>query len=160
MALSGRPIADEAERLALVNVITQLGHLTAHRGVARRLAEGTLQLHGMYFHVAEAQAYMLDPATGIFTAVAPDAAAPDAATPPPATDAAAEPVPPEPGQPGQPGTPAPDPGPPADSGAAVGARPTADPAPNPASGPAPAPGPAPDPASAPGPETESIITKV
>jgi carbonic anhydrase len=27
--------------------------------VARRLAEGTLTLHGMYFHVGEAQAYLL-----------------------------------------------------------------------------------------------------
>ena len=27
--------------------------------VARRLAEGTLELHGMYFHVGEAQAYLL-----------------------------------------------------------------------------------------------------
>jgi carbonic anhydrase len=42
--------------------------------VARRLAAGTLQLHGMYFHVAEAQAYILDRATGVFSAVRPDAA--------------------------------------------------------------------------------------
>ncbi|MFI1097494.1 SulP family inorganic anion transporter [Streptomyces sp. NPDC020917] len=72
VALAGRPVADEAERLALANVVTQLDHLTAHPCVAVRVAEGTLQLHGMYFHVAEAQAYMLDPATGVFTAVGPD----------------------------------------------------------------------------------------
>jgi carbonic anhydrase len=29
--------------------------------VARALAEGTLALHGMYFHVGEAQAYLLVP---------------------------------------------------------------------------------------------------
>ncbi|MCL2734740.1 MAG: SulP family inorganic anion transporter, partial [Actinomycetia bacterium] len=72
VALAGRPVADEAEHLALANVVTQLGHLTAHPCVAARVAEGTLHLHGMYFHVAEAQAYMLDPATGVFTAVGPD----------------------------------------------------------------------------------------
>ena len=48
--------------------MTQLEHLTAHPGVARRVAEGTLQLDGMYFHVAEAQAYILDRATGLFAA--------------------------------------------------------------------------------------------
>ncbi|TXS37207.1 hypothetical protein EAO72_28105 [Streptomyces sp. or43] len=35
------------------------GPASAHPPVARRLAEGTLQLHGMYFHVAEAQSYLL-----------------------------------------------------------------------------------------------------
>jgi carbonic anhydrase len=43
--------------------------------VARRVSEGTLQLHGMYFHVAEAQAYILDGSTSVFSAVRPDAAA-------------------------------------------------------------------------------------
>jgi carbonic anhydrase len=28
--------------------------------VARALGEGDLELHGMYFHVGEAQAYLLD----------------------------------------------------------------------------------------------------
>ncbi|SEO42935.1 SulP family inorganic anion transporter [Actinacidiphila rubida] len=83
VALAGRPVADDAERLALVNVVTQLDHLTVHPPVARRVADGSLQLHGMYFHVAEAQAYMLDTATGVFTAVAPEAATawPDDAVP-------------------------------------------------------------------------------
>ncbi|CAO0837568.1 carbonic anhydrase OS=Streptomyces microflavus OX=1919 GN=Smic_35310 PE=3 SV=1 [Streptomyces microflavus] len=40
-------------------MVQQLEHLRAHEWVARRLAEGTLQLHGMYFHVGEAQAYLL-----------------------------------------------------------------------------------------------------
>jgi carbonic anhydrase len=81
LALAGREVADDAERLALANVMTQLEHLTAHPSVARRVADGSLQLHGMYFHVAEAQAYMLDPATGVFTAVAaePAASGPDGA---------------------------------------------------------------------------------
>ncbi|MFF8831766.1 bifunctional SulP family inorganic anion transporter/carbonic anhydrase [Streptomyces sp. NPDC015131] len=56
---SGRPPADAVERLCLANVVQQLEHLKAHEAVARRLAEGTLELQGMYFHVGEAQAYLL-----------------------------------------------------------------------------------------------------
>ncbi|MGW1885722.1 SulP family inorganic anion transporter [Streptomyces sp. NPDC001970] len=57
--ISGRLPADAVEQLCLTNVVQQLEHLRAHKAVARRLAEGTLQLHGMYFHVGEAQAYLL-----------------------------------------------------------------------------------------------------
>ncbi|MFJ1547887.1 bifunctional SulP family inorganic anion transporter/carbonic anhydrase [Streptomyces sp. NPDC088246] len=57
--ISGRLPADAVEQLCLTNVVQQLDHLRAHGPVARRLAEGTLQLHGMYFHVGEAQAYLL-----------------------------------------------------------------------------------------------------
>ncbi|MEV3990051.1 bifunctional SulP family inorganic anion transporter/carbonic anhydrase [Streptomyces sp. NPDC049837] len=56
---TGRLPADAAEQLCLANVVQQLEHLKAHEAVARRLAEGTLELHGMYFHVGEAQAYLL-----------------------------------------------------------------------------------------------------
>ncbi|ARF56653.1 SulP family inorganic anion transporter [Streptomyces gilvosporeus] len=69
VALDNRPVADEQERLALVNVLQQLDHLRAHPCVARRVAEGSLALHGMYFHVGDAQAYVLDEATGRFSAV-------------------------------------------------------------------------------------------
>lgn len=72
VALADRPVADDLERLALVNVMQQLDHLMAHPCVARRVAEGTLQLHGMYFHVAEAQAYVLDRPSSTFTAVRPE----------------------------------------------------------------------------------------
>ncbi|MFJ8694379.1 SulP family inorganic anion transporter [Streptomyces roseolilacinus] len=57
--LSGRSPADTVEQLCLTNVVEQLEHLKEHEAVARRLAEGTLELHGMYFHVGEAQAYLL-----------------------------------------------------------------------------------------------------
>jgi carbonic anhydrase len=57
--ISGRLPADAVEQLCLTNVVQQLEHLRAHEAVAQRLAEGTLQLHGMYFHVGEAQAYLL-----------------------------------------------------------------------------------------------------
>ncbi|MFJ8073809.1 bifunctional SulP family inorganic anion transporter/carbonic anhydrase [Streptomyces sp. NPDC096176] len=57
--ISGRLPTDAVEQLCLTNVVQQLEHLRAHESVARRLAEGSLQLHGMYFHVAEAQAYLL-----------------------------------------------------------------------------------------------------
>ncbi|WP_405714080.1 SulP family inorganic anion transporter [Streptomyces sp. NBC_00046] len=57
--ISGRLPTDALEQLCLTNVVQQLDHLRAHESVARRLAEGTIQLHGMYFHVGEAQAYLL-----------------------------------------------------------------------------------------------------
>ncbi|GAA3483705.1 bifunctional SulP family inorganic anion transporter/carbonic anhydrase [Streptomyces yanii] len=57
--ISGRLPADAVEQLCLTNVVQQLDHLRAHESVSRRLAAGTLQLHGMYFHVGEAQAYLL-----------------------------------------------------------------------------------------------------
>ncbi|OKH99661.1 transporter [Streptomyces sp. CB02923] len=75
VALADRPVADDVERLALVNVVQQLDHLMSYPCVAHRVAEGTLTLHGMYFHVAEAQAYVLDRTTGRFCAVRPEAAA-------------------------------------------------------------------------------------
>ncbi|WP_051789828.1 SulP family inorganic anion transporter [Streptomyces sp. NRRL S-1022] len=57
--LAGRAPADAVERLCLANVVQQLAHLRAHATVARALARGELELHGMYFHVGEAQAYLL-----------------------------------------------------------------------------------------------------
>ncbi len=81
VALSGRPVADDVERLALVNVRQQLDHLMEHACVARRMAEGGLTLQGMYFHVAEAQAYVLDTGSGTFLPVRPDRGAPMAACP-------------------------------------------------------------------------------
>ncbi|MCM1974585.1 bifunctional SulP family inorganic anion transporter/carbonic anhydrase [Streptomyces sp. G1] len=57
--LAGRAPADAAEQLCLTNVVQQLEHLRAHDSVARALRDGALELHGMYFHVGEAQAYLL-----------------------------------------------------------------------------------------------------
>jgi carbonic anhydrase len=57
--LSGRAPADAVEQLCLTNVVQQLEHLRAHESVARALRKGALELHGMYFHVGEAQAYLL-----------------------------------------------------------------------------------------------------
>ncbi|MER5884272.1 SulP family inorganic anion transporter [Streptomyces sp. NPDC001941] len=57
--IAGRLPADAVEQLCLTNVVQQLENLKAHESVARRLAEGTLTLQGMYFHVGEAQAYLL-----------------------------------------------------------------------------------------------------
>ncbi|MFF9771336.1 SulP family inorganic anion transporter [Streptomyces sp. NPDC014636] len=62
--LAGRAPADAVELLCLTNVVQQLAHLRAHGPVARALAEGELELHGMYFHVGEAQAYLLAGAEG------------------------------------------------------------------------------------------------
>ncbi|MEV0219915.1 SulP family inorganic anion transporter [Streptomyces sp. NPDC050704] len=57
--ITGRAPADAVEQLCLTNVVQQLEHLRAHEAVARALEEGALELHGMYFHVGEAQAYLL-----------------------------------------------------------------------------------------------------
>ncbi|GGX92262.1 bifunctional SulP family inorganic anion transporter/carbonic anhydrase [Streptomyces anandii] len=66
-----RPV-DEAERLCLANIVQQLEHLRAHGCVDRALRAGLLELNGMYFHVGEAQAYLLAEADGdmVFTGVA------------------------------------------------------------------------------------------
>ncbi|MGV9558635.1 SulP family inorganic anion transporter [Streptomyces sp. NPDC003522] len=57
--LAGRAAADAVEQLCLTNVVEQLDHLRTHESVARSLRTGELELHGMYFHVGEAQAYLL-----------------------------------------------------------------------------------------------------
>ncbi|MFC7913667.1 bifunctional SulP family inorganic anion transporter/carbonic anhydrase [Streptomyces sp. NPDC057386] len=57
--LAGRHPTDAVEQLCLTNVVQQLEHLRAHESVARALEAGVLELHGMYFHVGEAQAYLL-----------------------------------------------------------------------------------------------------
>jgi len=62
--LAGRAPADAVEQLCLTNVVQQLEHLSTHESVARALREGALELHGMYFHVGEAQAYLLTGADG------------------------------------------------------------------------------------------------
>ncbi|WP_411099038.1 SulP family inorganic anion transporter [Streptomyces sp. x-45] len=69
--LAGRAPADAAERLCLANVVQQLEHLRAHESVARALDAGDLELHGMYFHVGEAQSYLLseDADGGVFQLV-------------------------------------------------------------------------------------------
>ncbi|MFI7017161.1 bifunctional SulP family inorganic anion transporter/carbonic anhydrase [Streptomyces sp. NPDC050164] len=57
--LAGRAPEDAVEQLSLTNVVQQLEHLRAHDSVARALDEGSLELHGMYFHLGEAEAYLL-----------------------------------------------------------------------------------------------------
>ncbi|MFZ3569744.1 bifunctional SulP family inorganic anion transporter/carbonic anhydrase [Streptomyces sp. BH097] len=68
--LAGRAPADAAEQLCLTNVVQQLEHLREHECVARALERGALELHGMYFHVGEAQAYLLEEADPVFGQVA------------------------------------------------------------------------------------------
>ncbi|MDT9699505.1 SulP family inorganic anion transporter [Streptomyces sp. P17] len=62
--LAGRAPADAVEQLCLTNVVQQLEHLRAHESVSRALRKGEVELHGMYFHVGEAQAYLLTEAEG------------------------------------------------------------------------------------------------
>ncbi|MGW5651320.1 bifunctional SulP family inorganic anion transporter/carbonic anhydrase [Streptomyces humi] len=57
--LADRAAVNPLERLCLTNVVQQLEHLRAHGSVARALDAGELELHGMYFHVGDAQAYLL-----------------------------------------------------------------------------------------------------
>ncbi|QKW07358.1 bifunctional SulP family inorganic anion transporter/carbonic anhydrase [Streptomyces sp. NA04227] len=69
--LAGSEPPDRAELLSLSNVVQQLEHLRRHESVARRVAAGTLELRGMYFHVGEARAYLLGPGDPLFDPVAP-----------------------------------------------------------------------------------------
>ncbi|MEV3854083.1 bifunctional SulP family inorganic anion transporter/carbonic anhydrase [Streptomyces sp. NPDC050095] len=64
--LAGRAPADAIEQLCLTNVVQQLEHLRRHESVARALEQGALELHGMYFHVGEAQAYLLQDPDPVF----------------------------------------------------------------------------------------------
>ncbi|MGW2745848.1 bifunctional SulP family inorganic anion transporter/carbonic anhydrase [Streptomyces sp. NPDC001450] len=73
--LAGRATADAVEQLCLTNVVQQLEHLRAHDSVARALAAGALELHGMYFHVGEAQAYLLGRTGKVFEDVRDDGSA-------------------------------------------------------------------------------------
>ncbi|WP_328434222.1 bifunctional SulP family inorganic anion transporter/carbonic anhydrase [Streptomyces sp. NBC_00425] len=57
--LAGRAAADTVEQLCLTNVVQQLEHLRTHPSVTRALQAGALELHGLYFHVGEAQTYLL-----------------------------------------------------------------------------------------------------
>ncbi|WP_169796998.1 carbonic anhydrase, partial [Streptacidiphilus griseoplanus] len=69
--------ADELERLCLTNVVQQLENLAAHPAVRARAAEGpgsAVHLVGMYFDIATAQAYLLDPAAGVFAPVGAETA--------------------------------------------------------------------------------------
>ncbi|MEV5898728.1 SulP family inorganic anion transporter [Streptomyces sp. NPDC052127] len=57
--LAGRAPVDAVEQLCLTNVVQQLEHLRAHESVTQALRSGALELHGLYFHVGEAQTYLL-----------------------------------------------------------------------------------------------------
>jgi carbonic anhydrase len=64
-----RPVADRVEQLCITNVVQQLDQLLANPAVERRVLDGELQLIGMYFDVAAAQAYVLDRESARFAAV-------------------------------------------------------------------------------------------
>ncbi len=64
------------DRLAQSNVVQQLQHLMTYPVVQEAVAEGRLRLTGMYFDIAAAQVYLLDPSTGRFarpTELSPEA---------------------------------------------------------------------------------------
>ncbi|MEV0909313.1 bifunctional SulP family inorganic anion transporter/carbonic anhydrase [Streptomyces hokutonensis] len=67
--LAARAPADAVEQLCLTNVVQQLEHLRGHESVARALRDGELELNGMYFHVGEAQAYLLTEEDELFDRV-------------------------------------------------------------------------------------------
>ncbi|MBB0247177.1 transporter, partial [Streptomyces alkaliphilus] len=72
--LDARPASDGVEALCLTNVLQQVEHLSRHECVARAVREGSLTLRGMYFHVGEAQAYVLDAVgAGVRVTGGPDA---------------------------------------------------------------------------------------
>lgn len=79
--IEGRAPADTVEQLCLTNVVQQLDHLGQYEAVRRGVAEGRLALHGMYFHVGEAQAYLLADTEHLFDRVAPGRSAHEAPAP-------------------------------------------------------------------------------
>jgi carbonic anhydrase len=77
LRLADRELDDELEELSLTNVLQQLEHLRAHECVARRLREGALELHGLYFDIGRAQAYVGEQqhaGKALFTPVRPEGA--------------------------------------------------------------------------------------
>jgi carbonic anhydrase len=61
---------DDLERLAVTNVVQQLDNLRTYPSVRRAEQDGRLRLVGMYFDLAEARVYLVDPAS--CTLVPPD----------------------------------------------------------------------------------------
>jgi carbonic anhydrase len=61
--LSGRK---KLERLAELNVVVQLEHLTTHPSVARRSKQGRLALHGWFYRIQDGEILQLDPRSGRF----------------------------------------------------------------------------------------------
>jgi carbonic anhydrase len=61
---------DDLERLAVTNVAQQLDNLRTYPSVRRAEQDGRLRLVGMYFDLAEARVYLVDPAS--CTLVPPD----------------------------------------------------------------------------------------
>ncbi|GAB6902913.1 bifunctional SulP family inorganic anion transporter/carbonic anhydrase [Kineosporia succinea] len=58
---------DDADRLAEVNVVTQLAHLMEHPLVRARVDEGALELVGMVFDIGDARVRVLQPESGEFS---------------------------------------------------------------------------------------------
>jgi carbonic anhydrase len=48
------------------NVLLQMRHLETHPEVAKRLAEGTLKIHGWYYEIDTGEVYIFNPAKGKF----------------------------------------------------------------------------------------------
>ncbi len=68
LAKSRRQMGESEFLLALTerNVIEQLGNLRTHPTVAARLAQGTLNLHGWVYHIAEGAVTTYDPSVEKF----------------------------------------------------------------------------------------------
>jgi carbonic anhydrase len=65
LARLGRPPHDEDE-LGRVNVLVQLDHIRQHRSVARRLKQGGLRVHGLFFDLGELDVQYIDPMEAVW----------------------------------------------------------------------------------------------
>ncbi|WHT17618.1 bifunctional SulP family inorganic anion transporter/carbonic anhydrase [Crossiella sp. CA-258035] len=73
---AGRGDGAEVDRLARVNVAVQAEALARLPMVRTAITEGRLQVIGLFFDIGRAQLSIVDPETGGFVPLAPDAAAP------------------------------------------------------------------------------------
>lgn len=65
LARLGRPAHDEDE-LGRVNVLVQLDHLKQHKSVSKRLKQGGLRVHGLFFDLKELDVQYIDPMEAVW----------------------------------------------------------------------------------------------
>lgn len=56
----------DTDELGRVNVLCQIEHLKQHKSVARRVKQGKLSLHGLFFHLKELDVQYIDPVEAVW----------------------------------------------------------------------------------------------
>lgn len=63
------PALPEADQLSQLNVLTQLEHVQSYAGVRRRMNEGAVRLHALWFDIPHGEVLAFDPAVRRFVHV-------------------------------------------------------------------------------------------